>query len=943
MLASVWITKQVVFDGVVYGLVIGMVAVGIVLIYRATRVINFAVGNMGLVGAGLLALLVVQYHVPFWPALLLALLAGVVFAVVAELAVVRRLFRAPRVILLVATIGISQLALTVATAYPKITDGAARFPVPMGATWNIAGLQVQGPDVAIIAVAPLAVLALGWFLSSTDIGKTVKASADNPQLARISGVNPKMVSTMVWAIAGLMATLALVLIAGKSGTSGNLTTLGPDTLVRAMAAAVIGGMKSFKRTLAAAVGIGVAQSVVGFDWLNQVGLIDFLVLIAVLVAVWFQSRNREEGATAFSFMPKPKPVPDRLRRIWWVKLLDRAGLGILGLVAVVLPLIVTEPSRNLLYATILAYAICGCSLTVLTGWAGQVSLGQMAFAGIGALLAASLRSGISLDIGWHSTRIINAHFTGEPFWVSIAISVVVCAALAVLLGVGSLRVRGLLLAVTTFAFALAAQQYIYRRPILNGHNDSVELFPRGKLFGLGFGTERSFYYVVLAILALTLWTVGRLRRSGVGRTMIAVRDNPDSASAYTVSPMRAKMQAFGLAGGLAGLGGALLAGVVQQVPFTEEFFLVNDSLVLVSLVVIGGLGSTTGPVLGALWVIGLPAIAPSNTLVPLLTSSLGLLILLLYFPSGLVGVAHKVREAILTAAERRLPEEEAAPRIVPATVRFRPVDVVEMSGDVLVTHEVSVRFGGVAALSNVSIRIGAQEVVGLIGANGAGKSTLMNAIGGYVSSSGRIDLLGQDVSHLPSSKRARQGLGRTFQAAKLFPELTVRETVQVALESRRRTGLLSTALAFPPAISRERAKRAEATEIIDFLGLGRYAEHYISDLSTGTRRIVELAGLIALSARVLCLDEPTAGVAQRETEAFGPLLLEIRREMQASMVVIEHDMPLVMGMSDRVYCLEAGTVIAEGLPDAVRNDPKVVASYLGTDERAITRSGRAAS
>jgi ABC-type branched-subunit amino acid transport system ATPase component len=215
----------------------------------------------------------------------------------------------------------------------------------------------------------------------------------------------------------------------------------------------------------------------------------------------------------------------------------------------------------------------------------------------------------------------------------------------------------------------------------------------------------------------------------------------------------------------------------------------------------------------------------------------------------------------------------------------------------------------------------------------------MNAIGGFVPAAGSVHLHGKDVSAMGAARRARHGLGRTFQAARLFPELTVRETVEVALEARGRTGFLSTALCLPRAISRERQRRSEADELIGFLGLGRYANVRIADLSTGTRRIVELAGLLALDARVLCLDEPTAGVAQRETEAFGPLIREIRRELGAAMLVIEHDMPLIMSISDRVYCLEVGRVIAEGAPSEVRHDPKVVASYLGVDERAIARSG----
>jgi len=249
---------------------------------------------------------------------------------------------------------------------------------------------------------------------------------------------------------------------------------------------------------------------------------------------------------------------------------------------------------------------------------------------------------------------------------------------------------------------------------------------------------------------------------------------------------------------------------------------------------------------------------------------------------------------------------------------------------------VKVAFGGNVAVAGVDLEVRRDEIVGLIGTNGAGKSTLMNAIGGYVSSTGSVELLGRDISSKSPSQRAPLGLGRTFQAATLFPELTVRETIQVALEARKRSSFVLSALFLDGRA--ERRQRAEADELISFLGLGRYADSFISDLSTGTRRIVELAGLLAVDAKVLCLDEPTAGVAQRETEAFGPLIQEIRRELGASMLIIEHDMPLIMSISDRVYCLESGAVIASGEPTEVRNNPAVVASYLGTDVRAIERS-----
>ena len=251
---------------------------------------------------------------------------------------------------------------------------------------------------------------------------------------------------------------------------------------------------------------------------------------------------------------------------------------------------------------------------------------------------------------------------------------------------------------------------------------------------------------------------------------------------------------------------------------------------------------------------------------------------------------------------------------------------------------VRVRFGHRVVVDDVDLEVAPGEVVGLIGANGAGKSTFMNAIGGYLPSDGVIEVAGKEVQDMSPARRARLGLGRTFQDAALFPDLTVRETVQVALEDRARARFATVALGLPRAKRIERAKQARADDILDLLGLGPYASRFVSELSTGMRRIVELACLLATDARVLCLDEPTAGIAQREAESFGPLLLQIRAELGASMLVIEHDMPLVMSLSDRIYCLETGRLIAAGTPQEVRHDPLVIASYLGTDDRAIARS-----
>ena len=939
---AVWTTRQLWFDGVVNGMVLGLLALGVVLVYRSTRVINLAVGNMGLPATGLMALLVINYDFPYWLALPIALVVGIAVGALIERAVIRRLFDAPRVIVLVATIGIAQLMQAVLASYPDLerTRGQ-RFPAPLTFIWDdVLGLRITGPKLTILVLVPLLALSLSWFLNRTVFGQTVQASATNADLARLSGIDPKMVQLFVWTIAGLLATISLLLLSANRGSIGGLSNLGPNTMARALVAAVIAGMVSFPRALAAGVAIGVVQAHVQFVFINQGGLIDFLLFVLVAVAVAFQSRGSAEEAGSFSFSARRRPIPERLREIWWVRGLSTTALGLLLAIALVLPYLVTRPSRHLLYASILAFAICALSMTIVTGWAGQLSLGQMAFAGIGALFAAGFNRGLTLGVGigdrW---EFFSVTFPRVPYLVSMLLAAGMAAATAALIGLGALRVKGLLLAVTTFAFAMAAQQYLYRRPMLNGGNSQSIPFRRGSLGPLDLASQRAYYYLCLGILVVLLVVVARLRRSGIGRSIIGVRENENTAAAYTVSPTRTKLLAFSLAGGIAGLGGALLGGLVQNIPYTERLFQITDSLRLVSIVVIGGLGTLMGPVVGALWVVGLPAFWPDNDLVPLFTSSIGLLILLLYFPGGLIQITYSARDALLRWAESRLPDapsktSPAPPAVVLSGGRDRPV----YQGPALAVRDVSVTFGGLRAVDRVSIVAHPGEVVGLIGTNGAGKSTLMNAIGGFTPAEGIVEILGNDVSGRSASARARVGLGRTFQAARLFPELTVRETVQVALEARGRTGLLSTALFLPSASRSERAMASDASDLIDFLGLGRYADGFVAELSTGTRRIVELAGLLALDAQVLCLDEPTAGVAQRETEAFGPLLKQIQQELHATMIVIEHDMPMIMALSDRVYCLEAGQIIAEGPPDEVRNDPRVVASYLGTDTRAIDRS-----
>ncbi|MET0163878.1 MAG: ABC transporter permease, partial [Vicinamibacterales bacterium] len=592
-MVAAWVTSQIVFNGLVQGLVYGLLAMGIVLVYRTSRVINFALGAMGLIGSGLLVLLNVQYGVPYWIALAIALVAGVVYGGIIELAVVRRLFTAPRVILLVATIGVTQLSTAILLAFPDIDNARAGYPLPFDREFHIGDVRIKPALAAVVVVVPLVALGLTWFLTRTLIGRTVRAAAVNPDLARLRGVNPKSISTLVWAIGGGVATLAMVLIGGIDGSAGNLSGLGPGTLLRALTAALLARFISFRIALAAAVVIGLVEGVIRFNYLESPGLVDLLLLITVLIAV--ATTPRERGDAVFSFNPRIDVMPERLRSIFWVRHLDRiAMLTMLGL-AVLAPFVFTKPSQHVVYASIAAFTICALSLTVLTGWAGQLSLGQMAFAGLGAFTGAAFTRGLEIDWFFY------IRFEPVPFGLSILLAAVVVSAVAALVGSGALRVSGLLLAVSTFAFAVAAGAWIYLLDVFTP--GQTALFPRGSILGLDLTTERTYYLAILTLLAVLVALLGRLRRSPVGRVTLAVRDNSTTAAAYTVRPSVVKLRTFALSGAIAGLGGGLLAGVAQRVSFADSRFAVAGSLLLVSVIVIGGMSSLSGAIIGSIYVV----------------------------------------------------------------------------------------------------------------------------------------------------------------------------------------------------------------------------------------------------------------------------------------------------------------------------------------------------
>jgi ABC-type branched-subunit amino acid transport system ATPase component/ABC-type branched-subunit amino acid transport system permease subunit len=920
--------------GAMAGLGYAVLAAGLVVVYRATKVLNLAHGQIGAFAAVVLIELVHKVGVPYPVAVVAAITSGGLVGLVLERTLVRPLQRRNRLAVLVATIGVIQILLVATILMPKVIGKP--FPLPVTVSWEIHGLVIRGEHVALLVLGPLMLLGLGAFLGRSKFGLAIRAVAENRQAAQLAGISTDRVSSMVWVLAGVLAAVAgiltLPLTGGGMGTVA--PALGPALLLRALTAGLAGGLNRLPTTIFAGVGIGVVEAVLFASYPTDPGLVDAMLLAAVLVLLLGRSRRSQDPSESIAYGIDVRAMPEHVRRHPVVRRLRRGSLLVVALVALLLPVVYSSSSQLFLLSRVPVYAMIGISIVVLTGWAGQLSLGQMAFAGVGAIGSAALTS------------------RGVPFGAAIAYVTIGGLVLAALVGAPALRLRGLMLTVATLGFAVAGASYFLRLDILKtGPTEIVSVAP-GSLGPIDFASYRTTYYACLGALVLTILLALRLRSTGIGRRLLAVEGNEEAAAAMSVSPATTKLTGFAIAGGIATFAGALLAGVLRT--FQADVFSPEQSLQVLAMVVVGGIGSVLGAVLGAVYIIGVPAMFDSSATAQLATSGLGLLIVLRFVPTGLVGIVDHGRDRVL----RRL--GVAIDGVVePITAPIGEEDArqdrlrgihARISGTV--GHErpavgprpleligVGVTIEGRMIVGDVDLHLDRGEIVGLIGANGAGKSTLMNAISGFVPMSGSLLFEGEDIGALAPWRRAQLGIGRSFQSATLYPRLSVRECLQVALESQRRSEVVPSLLALPPSIRAERWNRQRADDLLDLLGLGERAEQPISALSTGTRRVVELGCLLAQQPRIVLLDEPMAGIAQRETEAFAPLLLDVRDALGAAVLVIEHDLPLVMSISDRLYCMEAGAVIATGTPDEVRHDPRVVASYLGADERAIARSG----
>src|SRR6478609_8913451 len=819
--------------GVVAGIPYGLLAVGLVLIYKVSKFVNFAQGALGAIGASLVA----EYGVPYWAAFVIGVLVAAGVAAGTEAAIVRRLHGQPLLMGVVVTLLLSQFLLGLSSAINADAQFETQFPKPAGfPSFTLDTLVVVPSYTAILVLSPFVVLALAVLLRKTRFGLAIRATASNPDAAWAAGISPTKVSMRTWAIAGAIAAFSAILLGPTS-----LGILGPSLMLRGLVAAAIARFENIGVAFVAGIGIGVLDIVVRSQDATS-GLADvILALVALIVLLLRPPKTTRESADDGNWTRLALPRIDKAYvPLWPARNFGVvAGVFFLLMALFVMPLFTDNQSAFIL-STTMAIGIVALSVLVLTGRAGQLSLGQFAVAGISAVV---------------SVKVVDE--TGQ-FWLGIAAAAVVGALVTLVLGLPALRTRGLVFAITTLAFALATRTWILPQSWMMGEG----LEPAKPVFGsLTLSDPRDYYYFAVAMLALAVAVTSWVLRSRTGRDLVALRDNENAARALGVPAARRKIEAFLVAGALAGVGGSVFAHGRDLI--TPVDFGANASIDVVVFAVVGGLGVVAGPVVGAFLGNGLPNLAGLN-IEALTALNLAFLVLILFRPGGVVSTLVPVRDWLVeewarlrgldpeTVRARQEPARRTPFRTAWGAVAFVPRVTRRQSGALLEVTDVAKSYGGITAVDGVSLAVAEGDAVAVIGPNGAGKTTFFEIVAGFVSpDAGDVVLDGRRLTRRSPETRARAGLVRSFQNALLFPTMTVRDSVRIASHESRLT-------------RNSPGGGPTPDEVLEALGLDAYADETISTLPTGLRRLTELACDIALAPRVLLLDEPSAGIAHSE-------------------------------------------------------------------------------
>jgi branched-chain amino acid transport system permease protein len=643
----------------VFGCLTALAAVGIILVYRSSRIINFSQSGFGLSATMLYLLLRSAWGWSFWVAVPLAIGVAALSGVLVEVFVVRRFASAPRLVLTVATIALAQAFAGVTLLLPRVwgfekipndpTGGLAGLPADAPHTpfdrltisWY--PLRFSGAHVATVVVTILVMAGLAAFFRYSSLGIAVRGASENAARAQLLGINTNNVSTVVWIVAAVLSAVAGLLSAmvigqsvlgamgrslQSSGGGGLAEAVGVTVLLRALAAVVIARMERIPLAVAAALAISIFEQSV-FWSLRQSALVDAVLLGVVIVALLAQrgrfARVDETATSTWAATEEIAGIPSELASLPQVRAGVRRTLWLVGAAVLAYPWVMS-PSQTNLGALYAIYGIIGISLVVLTGWGGQISLGQFGFVCVGAVVGGATTSRLGL-----------------PFPIALLFGSVAAAAVAVAVGLPALRIKGLFLAVTTLAFAVACSTVLLN-PSYFGWLLPHALH-RPKLLWFDAGTdERTYYYLCAFFLGCTIFVVQGLRRSRTGRLLIAMRDNERTAQSHGINLVRSRLTAFAISGGLAGFAGVLYA--FHQATVSAQAFGPEQSVQMFLMAVLGGLGSVYAVLVGAIYLASV-TILLHDAWLQLLASSFGVLGILLFFPAGLGALIFRVRDGWL--------------------------------------------------------------------------------------------------------------------------------------------------------------------------------------------------------------------------------------------------------------------------------------------------------
>jgi branched-chain amino acid transport system permease protein len=633
----------------VQGLVLGglnaVMAVGMALIYRANRVVNFAQAELGTVPTGFAAAFILFWGWPYFLGLATGLVIAVIAGVVVEFAFIRRFRNSPRLVVTVATLGISQLLVVVGILIPRWWGrnlASERIAPPFRWKMTIGQVVFTANHLIALIVAPLMMSGVAWFLARSRYGVAIRASAERGDRAAMLGIPVGRLNTLVWSIAAAMAYVALFVRSGITGVPLGYAA-GLPALLQALTALVIARFERLPTVAVAAIAIGLLESGVRFNSDTPAAaypIMAAVVFIVLMVQRSGQSRRDNDATSTWRGAEEVRPVAAADRRHPKVRLV-RWTLVAVGITAVVAVPAVLSVGYVVKISAMFAFAVIGLSLVVLTGWAGQISLGQMAIVGVGAAVSATCTS------RWHVDLSLGLLIGGAAG-----------GAVAFAVGIPALRLRGLYLAVTTFALGLATEQWLLSDRFFGWF--PMKRFERPPLFGqIRIDTPTRYYTYSLLVLVLAYLATRGIRHSRTGRVIIAVRENERGAQSYSVPVVRAKLTAFVISGVLAGIGGALYAHLNQS--FAVASYGTGESFGVFTSAVIGGLGSLGGGVLGAVYLRSIRWLI-TNQEWQLLSTGGGVLLALLILPGGLGGLWVQCRDAVVRVLVRA-PADDASPSV----------------------------------------------------------------------------------------------------------------------------------------------------------------------------------------------------------------------------------------------------------------------------------------